>query len=134
MIPSAARGIDLLALRPRIQPSKTYALDVAQGRIRGTVDDLEAVKQAVYLILNTERYGQLIYSWNYAAELRGLIGKPHELVLPEVKRLIAEALTQDDRITGVDGFAFEQCRAAVRVSFVVHTIFGTFDTEREVAV
>ena len=46
---------ELLTLEDETQPSLTYALDAENGRIRGKVDGLEAVKQAVYLVLSTER-------------------------------------------------------------------------------
>ena len=58
---------ELLTLEDETQPSLTYALDAENGRIRGKVDGLEAVKQAVYLVLSTERFAHLIYSWNYGA-------------------------------------------------------------------
>ena len=64
---------ELLTLEDETQPSLTYALDAENGRIRGKVDGLEAVKQAVYLVLSTERFAHLIYSWNYGAELDGFI-------------------------------------------------------------
>src|SRR5690606_42159936 len=57
------------------QPSLTYAIDFEKGRIRGMIDELEAVKQAVFLILQTERYRYLIYSDDYGSELEGLIGR-----------------------------------------------------------
>lgn len=98
---------DLLTLEVETQPSLTYALDIEHGRIRGMVDELESLRQAIYLILSTERYAYLIYSWNYGVELVELIGQPKEYALPEIKRCITEALLQDDRITAVDGFEFE---------------------------
>ena len=41
------------------QPNRTYSLVTG-----GVIDGLDAVKQAIYCILNTERYEYLIYSWN----------------------------------------------------------------------
>ena len=123
---------DLLTLEVEIQPSLTYALDVESGRIRGAVDNLESVRQAIFLILNTERYAYLIYSWNYGVELKELIGRPKEYALPEIKRCITEALLQDDRITAVDGFEFETGKKTVHVTFTVHTIFGDIESEVEI--
>lgn len=120
---------DLLALEVTTQPSLTYALDPESGRIRGMVDGLESVKQAVYLALNTERFTHLVYSWNYGVELKNLIGKPRDYALPEIKRCITEALLQDDRITAVDGFEFKNQKSAVHVTFTVHTIFGNLESE-----
>lgn len=115
-------------------PSLTYALNLGINRIHGKVDGLDAVKQAVYLILCTERYKYLIYSWNYGVELAQLIGQPIALVLPEIERCVKEALTQDDRITVVDGFDFEVNRNKVHCTFTVHSIFGETQAETEVLI
>ena len=130
MIPNKVN--ELLSFNPTIQPSLTYALDIENNRIRGRVDNMEAVKQAIYLILSTERYDYLIYSWNYGVELNELIGQPKSLVLPELKRRITEALLQDDRITKVDGFEFVSGRGKIQISFTAHTIFGDSEIEWEV--
>lgn len=123
---------DLLNLETETQPSLTYALDIESGRIRGKIDRMEALRQAVYLILSTERYDWLIYSWNYGREFRELIGQPKEFALPEIKRCISEALLQDDRITAVDGFEFSTGKKAVHVAFIVHSIFGDMEVETNV--
>ena len=81
-------------------------MNIDGERITGTMtDDIEAVKQAIYKILNTERYQYPIYSWNYGVELADLFGKPIAYVLPEIPRRIKEALVADDRI--IDATAFE---------------------------
>lgn len=105
---------------------------IEHGRIRGMVDELESLRQAIYLILSTERYAYLIYSWNYGVELVELIGQPKEYALPEIKRCITEALLQDDRITAVDGFEFETGKKTVHVTFTVHSIFGDLEVETDV--
>ena len=98
------------------------------------VDGLEAVRQAVYVILNVERYQYLIHSWNFGVELRDLFGKPMTWVMPEVKRRIAEALLRDDRVTAVDGFVLTPDRHRLSVSFTVHSVFGNFEGVTEVDV
>lgn len=130
MIPQV--DTELLNLETETQPSLTYALDLESGRIRGKVDRLEALRQAVYLILSTERYDWLIYSWNYGCEFKELIGQPKEFVLPELKRCISEALLQDDRITAVDGFEFTMGKDTVHVAFTVRSIFGDLEVETDV--
>ena len=130
MIPKV--DTDLLTLEVETQPSLTYALDIEHGRIRGRVDNAEALRQAIYLILNTERYAYLIYSRNYGVELRELIGKPKEYAIPEIKRCIKEALLQDDRIISVDSFEFETGKKTVHVKFTVHSIFGDLETEVDI--
>lgn len=114
------------------RPSKTYRFQTEM--ITGYADGLEAVKQAAFCILNTERYDWLIYSWNYGIELKGLFGKPIGLVKSKLKKRIKEALMQDDRIRGVDAFSFETSGRKLAVSFTIHTKFGDFEAEKEVKV
>lgn len=115
------------------QPSKDYNLHAEQGIISGLIDNLEAMKQAVYKILNTERYQHPIYSWNYGIELQDLFGMPVSYVCPELQRRIEEALLQDDRITAVTDFEFDTTtRRTVKVKFTVQTIFGDIQNEKAV--
>ena len=115
-------------------PSKDYALDIPNSKIVGVVEGLDAVKQAIYLILNTERYEHLIYSWDYGVEFGDLIGEPMSYVIPEVERRITEALTQDDRIESVTDFEFEKTKNKLHVTFIVTTIYGTLESEVNVNV
>ena len=131
MIPQTSPLTDTAA-ELAAEPTRTYALSWERGRIQGHADGAEAVKQAIYLILNTERYQYPVYSWNYGVELMELFGKPVNYVLPELKRRIAEALLQDDRVTAVDQFAFETEGGKVHVTFVAHTVFGGMELEKEV--
>lgn len=114
------------------QTSRTYRIDWEKGRIVGFVDGLESVKQAVYLILHTERYEHLIYSTNYGSELKGLIGKDPLFVQSEIKRRVREALMQDDRIEDVTNFDFQFNEDTVTVRFTVVTTFGSFTEVTEV--
>ena len=115
-------------------PSKTFKLNISDQVIAGNTDELESMKQAIYLILNIERYDNLIYSWNYGVELQDLFGKEINYVLPELKRRITEALLQDSRITNVTNFNFEKSGKKVHVTFTAVTIFGEVQTERVVNV
>ena len=104
------------------------------NRINGYVDDLEAVKQAIYLILNTERYQFVIYSWDYGVELLDLIGQPIPYVMSELPRRITDALTQDDRIEDVVDFEFEQNGKKLHTTFTVVSNLGNMPAELEVEV
>ena len=103
-------------------------------RISGYVDDLQAVAQAVYLILSTERYKFIIYSWDYGVELVDLFGKPMPYVMAELPRRIKEALTQDNRITDVTDFQFEKNGKRLLTTFTVVSNVGNISTELEVEV
>ena len=115
------------------QPTFTYALDNDKYRVRGNIDGLKAVEQAVYKMISTERYQYVIYSRNYGVQLLDLFGKPTSYVIPEVKRRITEALLWDKRITKVDDFDFKIAEKGIlNVSFRVITIFGNFIASRAV--
>ncbi|MBO5704553.1 MAG: DUF2634 domain-containing protein [Alphaproteobacteria bacterium] len=109
------------------QPSYTYKLDMQKARINGFIDGQDAMPQAIYKILTTERYKYVIYSWNYGVELADLFGQPIPYVYAEIERRVTEALTQDDRIESVVDFQFDNNDGAVIVSFTVNTIFGTVE-------
>lgn len=131
-----AEGTTLSVSVTTARANKTYRMDIDAERIRGTItENLEAVRQAVYKILNTERYRFIIYSWNYGVELADLFGKPIPYVLPEIPRRITEALTQDDRIESVTDFDLSYTkRGAVLAKFTVHSVYGDIDAEKEVSV
>ena len=109
---------------------------IEEERIDGTVtDELDAVRQAVYKILNTERYRYVIYDWNYGVELDELFGKPIPYVLPEIPRRIREALIQDDRISDVINFDLTYTKDGnVTAKFTVVTTYGDLAAEKEVRI
>ena len=123
---------DILQINESTEPSNTFFIDFEKGRISGFIDEKEAVKQAIMLILNTERYKFLIYSWNYGTELEALVGTHPDIVEDEAERLISEALLQDDRITTVYDFEFSRNRDTLLVNFKVDSIYGDIDIETEV--
>lgn len=134
MIPKIAQDYNLELVEEKV-PSKTYRLSEETGRIIGYVDDIDAVVQAIYKILNTERYKYIIYSWNYGIELLDLFGEPMSYVIPELETRIREALMVDERITDISDF---ECRIGdkrvLNVTFTVHTIYGQAEIEKVVQV
>lgn len=133
MIPSTTGFLDS-DLTIEEQPSKTYAMQLYGTHIVGYVDGIEAVKQAVFRILSTERYKYVIYPWDYGIETHDLYGEPVTWVCPELQRRIEEALSTDKRIVSVDDFEFDtSVKHVIRCSFTVHTIYGNYEDETEVA-
>lgn len=112
------------------QSSLTYKIDFKKNKIAGKIDGLEAVKQAVFLMLATERDYSEVYN-DYGIKIIDLIGKDFPFVISELKRRIAETLQDDDRITGVENFTFADSDDGLLVEFDVVTIYGVFH-EREV--
>lgn len=133
---------DLTILTEEIEePSysdRTYKVKLSEligyttDRIHGYTEGINAVKQSIYFILNTERYRFPIYSWDYGVELENLFGKPMPYVISEVARRIEEALLQDDRIIKVENFEFEPNKKNLHVTFNVATIYGDIEVEKDV--
>ncbi|MDF2934968.1 MAG: hypothetical protein K0Q90_341 [Paenibacillaceae bacterium] len=129
MIPTGGQLSAALSGRTAEQPSRTWRLDADTGRIAGKIDGLEAVKQAVYKILLTERYAYMAYSFDYGVELWSLMGQSPAYAQSELRRRIAEALLQDSRIGNVRDFQFQYAGDTMTVRFTVETSAGTFDQE-----
>lgn len=113
-------------------PSKDYKLKVDDQRIQGMCENFEEMSQVIFKILNTERYQNIIYSWNYGVETVDLYGRPFDYVIPELQRRINEALVQDDRINDVRDFDFETTGNKITAYFTVVTTFGEVTAEKVV--
>ncbi|MGN2337592.1 DUF2634 domain-containing protein [Clostridium cagae] len=109
-------------IKEKKHSSKTYK--IKENRILGFCDEIEALEQTIYFILNTERYDYLIYPDSYGSELRRTIEMERDIAESELKRRIKEALTQDDRIENVDEFIFEYEKDSVLVKFTVFSIYS----------
>ena len=115
------------------EPGYTHKLDTEKNVVAGFVDNKEAYRQAVYKLLNTERYDHVIYSTDYGVELRSLIGMPIYYVVPEIERRVTEAVMQDDRTVSVYGFAFDTSRrGVVSVTFTASSIYGDVEIKKDV--
>ena len=107
------------------QPSKTWIVDRSTMQVIRMDEGLEAVRQAVEIALNVERYKWTIYSANFGSELDGLVGEDEAYIVAELPRLIEDALSPDSRVVGVDGYSFERTGLnSLSVSFTVHTVYG----------
>ena len=116
-----------------ILPTKTFRLDMENGRIIGSIDDSEAVMQFIKKVLDTSKYAYEIYDWYYGNQLNLLAGQPYEYVVARVPKIIEEALCCDDRVTGVRDFTFTKTELdSCTVSFYVDTIYGSQKVETEV--
>jgi len=129
MIPQSVINVEL-ATEETIETSRTYK--ITGNRIQGYTDGLNALQQAIYKVLNTERFEYPIYSFNYGIELEDLLGKDPVYVQIELKRRIRECLLRDDRITEVDNFKFEVNGDEIKCTFDVLSIYGDLTAFREV--
>lgn len=123
MVPEvAASNLPKASLALRKQPTLTYTPDLQRP-----IDGLEAMKQAILLILSIERYDWAIYSPDYGIELNDLYGQSPYYVYPELKRRIVEALKHDDRVIDVYDFTYEVQGEKLIVTFNVNTDYGQLE-------
>ena len=111
-------------------PTRTYKLDFEKGRCIGMTDRLEAMEQAIFKILNTNRFEHTIYSDDYGFE--GMTGEEKLFVQAELPRRIKEALLQDGRITSVEDFHLEFDKDNALATFTAITVYGDVKVLREV--
>ncbi len=121
MIPDSAMTTDLL-LTEDIEVTKSYK--ILPDKTQGYINNIEAIQQAIYKVLSTEKYEYPIYSFNYGIELENLIGKDAIYVKIEMKRRIQECLLQDERIKSVDNFQFTVTGDEILCTFDVSSIYG----------
>lgn len=122
MLPS----INEVVINDETETSNTCRVNFNDKVLVGEVDGIEAVKQAVYIIMNTERFRYLIHSWDFGIELQDLIGKDMDYVETELERRVKEALLSDDRISSVEDFSFERQGRKLIVTFDVVCNYGSF--------
>lgn len=124
-------GLSLdLELAEDMEPTKTYR--ISKANIQGFTDELEALQQAIYKVLHTEKYEYPIYSFSYGIELESLIGKDATYVKIELKRRIQECLLEDERIQSVDNFNFFINGDEMTCTFEVVSIYGSLSLSKEV--
>mgnify|MGYP000459343278 CR=1 FL=1 len=114
------------------QPGLTWKIDQNNRRISGTTDDLEAVRQAVEVILHIERFRWQIYSPYTGVQFDGLIGEDPGYVAAELKRRITEALRMDDRVRSISDFAYTVSGDILTAEMTVNTVYGSLRADTEV--
>lgn len=114
------------------QPGRTWYIDKTTNRIRGECDDWLAVRQAVEIILNVERFRWQIYRPYSGMQWEGLIGQDPGYVASELQRRITEALTMDDRVRDISNFTYTVTGDQLSASLTVNTVFGEYETSVEV--
>ena len=116
------------------ESNKTYYLDEKTKTIRQYCDGIEAIKQAIYKILNTERYESEIYDWDYGVEIKEILGSQegYAYVQSKLKANITEALMEDERILSIENFQMEKRKKSIWVRFDVITNIGDVAVEKEV--
>ena len=111
-------------------PTDTFIIDWSTNQIAGTGTGLAAMRQAVEIILNVERFRWQIYDSNFGSELQDLIGDELDYIQSELPRRIEDAFSVDSRILSVDNYVFNaDGRGNLTVRFDVQTAYGTISEE-----
>lgn len=114
------------------QPSLSWNINKETNRIEGTVDGQAAVRQAVEIILNVERFRWQIYRPYSGMEWDGLIGQDPGYVGAELQRRVIDALTVDDRVTGISDYDYTVDGSSLSAVFTVNTVYGSIAESLEV--
>jgi len=126
-----ALDLDTDAL-PVIESSRTWRMDLENGRLRTFIDNEEAIRQYIRKALMTSRNRYLIYDDTYGEELRDLIGQnlTKDLTNVEIPRVVREAIEGDDRIQEVSDVTVTQYNSdGVLIEVTVITVTGLYITE-----
>jgi len=106
------------------QPSLTWIADPVTNRLRGRGDNWEAVRQAVEVIVNVERFKWQIYTPNFGTDYDGLLGTEPGYAASELRRRLEDAFLPDNRILGIKDYAYTFDGVSLTVAFTAMTVFG----------
>ncbi|MEC0329852.1 DUF2634 domain-containing protein [Paenibacillus macerans] len=129
MIPETDENLLNEPLVDQPMSSLTWQIDLGKGRIAGKTDGLDAIKQAVFKVFQTDRFWYDIYSFDYGHELTLLLGSSPVFARSEANRMIREALLPDDRIDSVENVEVEVDGDRLIIRFTVVTAYGSFEQE-----
>ena len=111
------------------RPSKTWIIDRSAMQVGFMDEGLEAVRQAVEIALNVDRFRWQIYNTNFGNELKDLIGDDADYIQSEFPRMVDDALSVDDRVIDTTDYIFTVNGDSMAVSFTVNTVFGALAEE-----
>lgn len=110
------------------KPTNTFIAE--NNQIVGMDSGLKAMRQAVDVILNVERFRWQIYNSNFGSELEDLVGEEYDYIVGEIPRRIEEAFSVDNRILSAENFQFSTAgTGSMTVTFDVITVYGAFSEE-----
>ena len=111
------------------RPSRTWIIDRNTMQVGFMDEGLEAVRQAVEIALNVERFQWQIYNTNFGNELEELVGDDADYIQSELPRMVNDALSVDDRVIDTADYVFSVNGDSMTVSFTVNTVYGQITEE-----
>ena len=125
-------GINVQNVEFASQPDLTWWRDPDTNRIVGMADGHKAVAQAVEVMLLVERFRWQIYKPFFGMQWEGLLGQNPGYVAAELQRRIREAVTIDDRVTGISNFSYTISGDTMTAQVTVDTVYGPLNQTVEV--
>ena len=106
------------------RPSRTWIIDRQTMQVGYMDEGLEAVRQAIEIALNVDRFRWQIYNTNFGNELNDLIGDDADYIKSEFQRMVDDALSVDDRVIDTSDYTFSVDGDSITITFTVNTVFG----------
>lgn len=131
-MPTLPEGVNVENVVFESQPDLTWWRDPDTNRIVGTAEGLKAVAQAVEVMLMVDRFRWQIYRPFFGMEWENLIGNDPGYVAAELQRRIREAVTIDDRVTGISDFTYSIQGDSMTAKVTVNTVYGPLQQTLEV--
>lgn len=92
------------------------------------VEGNEAIKVWLWKLLKTERFRDLIFTWDYGSEIHELIGQGYTqgLTNSEAERYVREAIEYNlsDYVTDISDFEVDFNDRLLSISFIATTPYG----------
>lgn len=131
-MPVLPQGMELSTpITTQRQPSLTWYINKETNQIEGETDGLAAVRQAVEIILNCERFRWQIYQ-PYSGVEWDIIGLDPGYAATMLLRRVTDALMVDDRVRGVSNYQYSVEGNVLTASMTIETVYGETQTRVEV--
>lgn len=131
-MPVLPQGMELSTpITTQRQPSRTWYINKETNQIEGETDGLAAVRQAVEIILNCERFRWQIYQ-PYSGVEWDIIGLDPGYAATMLLRRVTDALMVDDRVRGVTDYQYRVEGNVLTASMTIETVYGETQTRVEV--
>ena len=131
MLPSSfytAKEIqEQMGLVPELSSSFNFRLDIQNDRVLGFVDEAQALAQAVYMMIMTERGKYSIYPDDYGLQKEDLYGKQRKYIEAALSYRIPQCLLSDLRIKSVDNLDFYWANDKCLVVCDITSVFGDIE-------
>lgn len=110
---------------------KDFRINIQTKYLDGYVDEIGALLQSLYLMLQIPRYRHEIFNRDIGNEIFTLIGEPLTIIERDLPYMLTQCVMQDERVEGIkDIQILSYDRESVDVTFTITTIFGTITIPR----